>query len=292
MKKQGLFVIGLSILALSGCSTTSEKKVAMCLGEPCVQANENTSPKPTFYVTDKEEKFTHFDDGSISFHTLENGLYRLREYFNRDGSLQTRNARFVDPERGSLNQKPTGRQLKFNGDGFVASAKYGYKLEFNEPTQFNNFWLKESESLYGLAKPAFSANDDLIAILYANRENQYTDYGVRFGVVNLEKSTCELGKSRSQAYGQVGDKDITFSRKCMRIGNKVALVYKPASKADAQKMIDAIVMPIARSKTVVGAKLGYLHIDVQGKKIPFDTRGWDEYYLKNGELNVSPYRLF
>lgn len=287
MKKQGLFVIGVSVLALSGCSATSEEKVAMCSGEPCIQAKK-TAPKPTFYVNDKEERFTHFEDGSVSSHTLEQGLYRLREYFNRDGSLQTRNAKLVDPERGSLNQKPTGRQLKFNGDGFVASAKYGYNLEFNQPTQLDSFWMKESHSFY----PAFSANDDLIAILYANRENQYTDYGVRFGVVNLEKPICELNKPRSQAHGQVGDKYITLSRKCMKIGNKVALVYKPASKSDAQKMIDAIVMPIAHSKTVVGAKLGYLHIDIQGKQVPFDTRGWDDYYLKNGELNVSPYRLF
>ncbi|MDF5109080.1 hypothetical protein P3602_24515 [Vibrio parahaemolyticus] len=291
MKKQGLFVVGLSLLALNGCSTTSEKKVRMCLGEPCIQERKPVE-KPTFYVTETEENYTHFDDGSVSSHKLEKGLYRLREYFNRDGSIQTREAKFLDPERGSLNQKLTGRQLKFNGDGFVASAEYGYNLEFNEPTQFDNFWLKESESLYGLPKPAFSANDDYIAILYANRENQYTDYGARFGIVNLEKPTCSVSNISNTVYGKVYGRDITFSQHCAKVGNKVALIYKPASKADAQNMINAIIRPIARAKVVDGVKLEKVYIEVQGKRVSFDVRGWDQYFIKNGENNGSPYRLF
>lgn len=262
----------------------------MCSGEPCEQ-EQKEGPKQSYYDVERDESYTHYKDGKVSSHYLEDGLYRLREYFNHDGTLETRTAKFLDSEHGSLKEKMSGRQLKFNTDGYVASATYGYQIEFNSPTQFDNFWLKQSQSL-DLPEPAVTANDEYIAILYGYKEDLYSDYGVRIGITNLEKLTCPVGALTEQVYGRVGVKNITFNSECVRKGNKITLVYKPASKADASLLMDAIVMPIAYSKVAIGAKRDYLYVEVDGKKIPFDTSGFDQYLIKNSGLNVSPYRLF
>ncbi|BBL90363.1 hypothetical protein VroAM7_30160 [Vibrio rotiferianus] len=263
----------------------------MCLGEPCVQQKKD-QPKQSYYDVKRDESYSYFKDGKVSSHRVEDGLYRLREYFNHDGTLETRTAKFLDPELGSLKEKMSGRQLELNTDGYVASATYGYQIEFNNPTQFDNYWLKQSQSLYGQPQPAVTANDDYIAILYGYKEDQYSDYGIRLGITNLEKLTCSVGALTEQVYGRVGDKNITFNSECFRKGNKIALVYKPASKSDANLLMDAIVMPIAHSKVVIGAKLDYLYVEVDGKKIPFDTSGFDQYLIKNSGQNVSPFKLF
>ena len=254
----------LSLVVISGCSTH----------------NEASSSK--FFVKKPVEKKRLNSNGNLYSHTIEKGLYRLTEYFNNDGSLLKRSSYFLDPEKGINKKTESGRQLKFNGDGWVSSSYLkGRKYEFNNPEELGAFWVKPSRLTYGgRAVPAVAANDKYMAILYGEKKARTDQYRIRFAVVNLEENICELEGYSGVASAKFGGESVELKKKCETFGITSAEVYTPSTDKDNTFALVGLSNKILH-------KIDEFYVEIDGEKIPFKIKGISNYLHSKREFDTT-----